>query len=680
MLLSLLIGVFLQSVDGFSNTLTTRICETRRRMPHRAPKRGSSSSSSPCNKPLWASTYLPPDVSIDEEDDDNNYDKTNPAGKTKRTPSSPSKMSMASSVTKVDGDESYFETSSSSSTATPRRRPIIRNKTPSTTQMAGTNWMEKNVQFGKQVGLEITLEQQKQEFQERNKDYNDMAPPAAAGGATKRGLSSVTAISSSSSKPPPRRVVLRREDNDNVTNKPPPRRISTQERSTFDRPSPQRSSSSSSYTTTPVTPNQTFRQDFRKTRVFVQGIPDGTSWQDLKDHFRQAGQVVFASVSVDAQTGASKGHGIVQFETTEMAQQAIEMMRNYPLFGTHPLFVREDVQEGSGTAVLSQRPMSPRQQQERERVGSTSSPPSIWKCANDDNTEHLADKDRTSIRTLIKARDDARRRKAYAVSDTLREELKDKYGVFLDDRLKLWWTSADGKKVPRAIQDIKGEDGKWDFKGPSQPWRYIPTTMEQDASVNRDLVNGLLQQRDVARREKDFSTADALLQQARESPDGDLTLRIHDESRTWRVWTEEPPPAFAAASSRKEKTPSLDDPRWQLIEDDRLSSRSNSRNSGGYSEVEEEYEEEDDEDDFDDDEDFDEEEEISFEEEERISSSNRKDSKDPMELRRQQAAEQCLEILRQHNPGKVTEIQALLNKFPGREFGILEKLQQTYGK
>lgn len=59
--------------------------------------------------------------------------------------------------------------------------------------------------------------------------------------------------------------------------------------------------------------------------------------------------------------------------------------------------------------------------------------------------------------------------------------------------------------------------------------------------VDPDLVNALLAQRDIARREKDFSTADALLEEAREAPDGDLYLRIHDESRTWRIWTDAPP-------------------------------------------------------------------------------------------------------------------------------------------
>lgn len=270
---------------------------------------------------------------------------------------------------------------------------------------------------------------------------------------------------------------------------------------------------------------KTFRQDFRGTRVFVQGIPPGTSWQDLKDHFKTAGSVVFASVSVDPSTGETKGHGIVQFETTAMAQNAIQIMRDYPLNGAE-LFVREDVQESSNpNAQLS------------NNVPRGPTPPTKWKCANEENAAYMSPDDLAAIRSLIKARDDARRRKKYEVSDRIRDELKHAHGVFIDDRLSMWWTAIDGNKVPQSIQDIKG-DGRWKLT----PWRQIPTTPENDLCVNPDLVEGLLKQRDISRREKDFSTADALLEEARTSPDGELTLRIHDESRTWRVWTDAPPP------------------------------------------------------------------------------------------------------------------------------------------
>jgi hypothetical protein len=55
--------------------------------------------------------------------------------------------------------------------------------------------------------------------------------------------------------------------------------------------------------------------------VFVQGLPVEATWKDLKDHFKRSlpnVEVVFASVSIDKQTGKSKQCGIVQFETPNL--------------------------------------------------------------------------------------------------------------------------------------------------------------------------------------------------------------------------------------------------------------------------------------------------------------------------------------------------------------------------
>jgi hypothetical protein len=218
-----------------------------------------------------------------------------------------------------------------------------------------------------------------------------------------------------------------------------------------------------------------------------------------------------------------------------MAQNAIDIMADYPLNGS-VLYVREDVQENDDPNARLRNTGPPK--------GPT--PPTKWKCANEDNAVFMSEEELSAIRGLIKARDDARRRKKYEVSDRIRDELKNSHGVFIDDRLKMWWTAVDGNKVPQSIHDIKGE-GRWKLK----PWKQIPTTPENDACVDPDIVEGLLKQRDIARREKDFRTADTLLEEARTSPDGDLTLRIHDESRTWRVWTDAPPPASRPLADRE---------------------------------------------------------------------------------------------------------------------------------
>lgn len=200
---------------------------------------------------------------------------------------------------------------------------------------------------------------------------------------------------------------------------------------------------------------QNFKENFRGTRVFVQGLPPWVNWQELKDHFKIAGNVVFASVSIDTNTGQSKGCGVVQFESTLMAQNAIEIMRNHPLDDGSVLYVRQDYQENDDSKSLS------------NRRGST--PPSAqWKCADEENIHLLTEGDLSMVKNLIKARDQARRRRNYETSDNIREDLKLKFGVHLDDRLKSWWVSADNA-VPSSIAAIKGE-GRW---GDQKPWRCV---------------------------------------------------------------------------------------------------------------------------------------------------------------------------------------------------------------
>jgi len=76
-------------------------------------------------------------------------------------------------------------------------------------------------------------------------------------------------------------------------------------------------------------------------RCFVSNLSWNTSWQDLKDYFRQAGKVVYASVMQEEDTGRSKGCGIVEFETPEEAAKAIDMLHDTELDG-RPVSVRED--------------------------------------------------------------------------------------------------------------------------------------------------------------------------------------------------------------------------------------------------------------------------------------------------------------------------------------------------
>lgn len=370
-----------------------------------------------------------------------------------------------------------------------------------------------------------------------------------------------------------------------------------------------------------TTTTQTFKEDFQGTRVFVQGLPVEATWKDLKDHFKRSLpniEVVFASVSIDKQTGKSKECGIVQFETPTMAQMAIREMRDHPMDGAK-LYVRGDVQEsikrdisrdrgveGGDTDVGKRREEYVTYRNDGKKISIATE----WKRANEkdengdgesDSWYNLKDEELKEIEDLILKRDAQRRQNNYKMSDKLRETLKEEFGVHLDDRLKLWWTDTKHGGVPGVVSEIKGE-GRW---GSIKPWKQLPTDPGSDSLVDSNLVMRLLTKRDGARKRRAFKEADELLQQAYdvaggrpgEGGGGGLSLRIHDESRTWRIWTERPPPKKDGAMNGYEKLT---------------------------------------------------------------------------------AGEMCIKIVDENEPDKVEEMRAMLAKFPGREWNIFKRLKGRY--
>lgn len=79
-------------------------------------------------------------------------------------------------------------------------------------------------------------------------------------------------------------------------------------------------------------------------RVYVGNLAWSVSWQDLKDHMRDAGDVQYSKILTDRE-GRSKGCGIVEFSTVEGAADAIEKLTDTELKG-RKIFVREDREDG----------------------------------------------------------------------------------------------------------------------------------------------------------------------------------------------------------------------------------------------------------------------------------------------------------------------------------------------
>jgi RNA recognition motif-containing protein len=75
-------------------------------------------------------------------------------------------------------------------------------------------------------------------------------------------------------------------------------------------------------------------------RVYIGNLSWDVAWQDLKDHMRQAGNVMHVDIPTDSE-GVSKGFAIVEYENGRAASRAIREVNNTFLKGEQ-IYVRED--------------------------------------------------------------------------------------------------------------------------------------------------------------------------------------------------------------------------------------------------------------------------------------------------------------------------------------------------
>jgi len=74
-------------------------------------------------------------------------------------------------------------------------------------------------------------------------------------------------------------------------------------------------------------PNPTRRENPSGAQIFIRNLPFATSWQDLKDHYRQFGNVLRSEVFQNTD-GSSKGVGTVLFEDPYDAKRAVRATNN----------------------------------------------------------------------------------------------------------------------------------------------------------------------------------------------------------------------------------------------------------------------------------------------------------------------------------------------------------------
>ncbi|KAI8809132.1 hypothetical protein BJ742DRAFT_806441 [Cladochytrium replicatum] len=105
-------------------------------------------------------------------------------------------------------------------------------------------------------------------------------------------------------------------------------------------------------------PRRSFRGNFR---LIVEHLPSRTSWQDLKDLMRRAGEVVFADVD-------RNGDGIVEFSTARDMEEAIKLFDDTDYHGKR-IYVKEAPRSGSPSGDRKDRDRSDRGDKDRDRNG-----------------------------------------------------------------------------------------------------------------------------------------------------------------------------------------------------------------------------------------------------------------------------------------------------------------------
>ena len=78
-------------------------------------------------------------------------------------------------------------------------------------------------------------------------------------------------------------------------------------------------------------------------RVYVGNLAWETTWQQLKDHMKPVGEVLYADIFLHPDGKRSKGCGIVEFASAEGARRAIDELNDTKIASSDRLiFVRED--------------------------------------------------------------------------------------------------------------------------------------------------------------------------------------------------------------------------------------------------------------------------------------------------------------------------------------------------
>lgn len=88
-----------------------------------------------------------------------------------------------------------------------------------------------------------------------------------------------------------------------------------------------------------------------RTKIMVHGMPPGTEWQELKDHFGQIGRVVFTETLSNTSEPGVERIGEVRYDEPDHAQQALQALNGSKIGGAQ-IFVQVDPHSKDGSRLM----------------------------------------------------------------------------------------------------------------------------------------------------------------------------------------------------------------------------------------------------------------------------------------------------------------------------------------
>jgi cysteinyl-tRNA synthetase len=126
--------------------------------------------------------------------------------------------------------------------------------------------------------------------------------------------------------------------------------------------------------------------------------------------------------------------------------------------------------------------------------------------------------DADEIQALVDERAEAKKTRSYDVADEIREELKRDFNVEIDDKSRQW-SVGGGFGMPDRGMDRRD--------------RFPPYEMSPSSEVSEDAgtIQGLVEQREAARKDRDYDTADDIKDELRDS----YNVVVDDKRRQWSI-------------------------------------------------------------------------------------------------------------------------------------------------